>query len=76
MNANENNNTINQEVYDGVKEVMLQEGVIPREVIKYSKEMQEEKRLEELKNKWGFASSITGTAKNIVESMDKQYPNS
>lgn len=30
MNANENNNTINQEVYDGVKEVMLQEGVIAK----------------------------------------------
>lgn len=36
MNANENNNTINQEVYDGVKEVMLQEGVgvIAREITK------------------------------------------
>ncbi len=36
MNANENNNanTIqNQEVYDGAKEVMLQEGVIPKEKI-------------------------------------------
>lgn len=40
MNADENNNTNtihNQEVYDGIKEVMLQEGVIPKEIINYSK---------------------------------------
>ena len=30
MNANENNNTINQEAYEGIKAVMLQEGVIAK----------------------------------------------
>lgn len=48
MNANENNNTINQEVYDGIKEVMLQEGVIPKEIINYSKKCK--KAINEFKN--------------------------
>ena len=37
MNVNENNdiNAIqNQEVYEGIREAMLQEGVIPREITK------------------------------------------
>lgn len=33
MNASENNNTINQEVYESIREVMLQERVVPKEVI-------------------------------------------
>ncbi|RDU58725.1 hypothetical protein, partial [Helicobacter sp. MIT 14-3879] len=77
MGANESNgiNEIhNQEAYEGIKQVMLQEGVIPREMIRYSEEVKEKKRLEELKNKWGFVSSHTGTAKNIIESIDRQYP--
>lgn len=55
MNANENNNanTIqNQEVYDSAKEVMLQEGVIPKEIIKRNEVIREKKEMQE-KFKWG-----------------------
>lgn len=71
MNANENNNTINQEVYDGVKEVMLQEGVIPREIVKYSKEMQEKKELQE---KFQFFKDGLSMGTNAIEAIGKQYP--
>lgn len=71
MNANEIHN---QEAYEGIKQVMLQEGVIPKEVIKYSKEMQEKKRVEEKQKDIEEVAGYAGTAKNIIESMDKQYP--
>ncbi|RDU58218.1 hypothetical protein, partial [Helicobacter sp. MIT 14-3879] len=77
MGANENNgiNEIhNQEAYEGIKQVMLQEGVIPREVIKYSEKMQEKKRIEEKQKDIEEALGHTGTAKNIIESIDRQYP--
>ncbi len=53
MNANENNNanTIqNQEVYDGAKEVMLQEGVIPKEIIKRNEVIREKKKCKKKEN--------------------------
>lgn len=51
MNANENNNTIqNQEVYDGTKEVMLQEGVIPKEIIKRNEVIREKKKCKKNSN--------------------------
>lgn len=67
MNASENNNTIkNQEAYEGIREAMLQEGVIPKEAINYSEAMQDKKRLKELKgivtmdiDGWGDAGGHT-----------------
>lgn len=53
MNANENNNanTIqNQEVYDGAKEVMLQEGVIPKEIIKRNEVIRKKKKCKKNSN--------------------------
>ena len=71
MNANENkDSTQNQAVFEGVKEAMLKEGVIPREVIEYSKEMQEQKRLQETNQ---FFKDIISTGTNTIEAISKKY---
>lgn len=71
MNANENNNTVNQEVYDGVKEVMLQEGVIPKEIIKRNEVIREKKEMQE---KFQFFKDGLSMGTNAIESIGKQYP--
>lgn len=71
MNANENNNTINQEVYDGVKEVMLQEGVIPKEIIKRNEVIREKKEMQE---KFKDILNPLSTTVKSLESTVKQYP--
>lgn len=71
MNANENNNTVNQEVYDGVKEVMLQEGVIPKEIIKRNEVIREKKEMQE---KFKDILNPLSTTVKSLESTVKQYP--
>lgn len=71
MNANENkDSTQNQAVFEGIKEAMLKEGVIPREVIEYSKEMQEQRRLRETNQ---FFKDIISTGTNTIEAISKKY---
>lgn len=71
MNASGNkDSTQNQAVFEGVKEAMLKEGVIPREIIKYGKEMQEQRRLRETNQ---FFKDIISTGTNTIEAISKKY---
>lgn len=70
MNVSEKDSTQNQEAYEGIKEVMLQNGVIPREIIKYSEEIQEKKRLQDNFNN---ISTCINTATQTLESAIKKY---
>lgn len=71
MNASGNKDSMqNQAVFEGVKEAMLKEGVIPREVIEYSKEMQEQRRLRETNQ---FFKDIISTGTNTIEAISKKY---
>ena len=47
MNANEIHN---QEAYEGIKQVMLQEGVIPKEIIKRNEVFREKKKCKKNSN--------------------------
>lgn len=74
MNANENkDSTQNQAVFEGVKEAMLKEGVIPREVIEYSEEIQEKKRLEKMQKDLENITSPISSINNTIEAISKKY---
>lgn len=71
MNASENkDSTQNQAVFEGIKETMLKEGVIPLEIIKYSDEIQEKKRLQDI---FDNISTFTDTTAQTLESAIKKY---
>lgn len=74
MNASEKDSTQNQAVFEGIKETMLKEEVIPREIIKYSEEIQEKKRLEKMQKDLENITSPISSTDNIIESFSKQYP--
>lgn len=70
MNASENkDSTQNQAVFEGIKETMLKEGVIPLEIIKYSDEIQEKKRLQDI---FDNISTFTDTTAQTLESAIKK----
>lgn len=71
MNVNE---IQNKEVYDGVREAMLQKGVIPKEIIKYGEEIQDKKKLEKMQKDFKDFSSPLNNVAQSIESAIKQYP--
>lgn len=62
----------NKEAYNGIKEAMLQDGAIPKEIIEKDKAIQEQKEMQEKLKAFGDISSV-GT--NFIESFEKKYPN-
>lgn len=72
MNAND---IQNKEAYEGIKSAMLKEGVIPKEIIKYSEEMKEKERLKETQSKTNDIKNPIGETSNALEAFTKQYSN-
>lgn len=70
MNVSENkDSTQNQAVFEGIKETMLKEEVIPLEIIKYSDEIQEKRRLQDI---FDNISTFTDTTAQTLESAIKK----
>lgn len=68
MNANE---TSKQEVYNGIKDAMLKEGAIPKEIIKHEQESIESKRIQK---QIQDAKEKVGDFTNYAEAPTQKYP--
>lgn len=69
MNANE---TSKQEVYNGIKDAMLKEGAIPKEIIKHEQENLESKRIQKQLNTTIGEPAVQ--INNALQAITRKYP--